>query len=301
MIDKFNFYDVYGYFLPGAALLLLLWLPYGVVKNSWPSSDWVSAVLGVVGAYLAGQLLQMICTKAVPSTFTKSVDGRKRYPSAVLLDSGRPPLPDDFKKNLVKVVKAKFELDLVINEESENEDGKRNTAFFLARHVLTEAKENSYGEQFEGMYSLLRGLAASFAISFANYIGWSMSTLRHSWLLDCVVIVVITISLLVGTNLAAHLLRSDVVGQPAEQRLERWTAVVLLLAALGFGYLTGRHFGVTPVKAEELGLCAIGALMACLRSYKAYNYQANNFALTIWRDFYALARKNQPSVDELHV
>src|SRR4051794_12843897 len=115
MIDKFNFYDVYGYFLPGGALLLLLWLPYGLVRNSWPGSDWSSAILGVALAYFIGHLLQMICTKVVPSTT------RGRYPSAFVLDDDKW-LAEAFRTRLDNLVKKKFDLDLEVDKPSTAED-----------------------------------------------------------------------------------------------------------------------------------------------------------------------------------
>ena len=56
MIDKFNFYDIYGYFVPGLALLAVLWLPFGLLKQGWPSADWGSALVAVVAAYLGDEM-----------------------------------------------------------------------------------------------------------------------------------------------------------------------------------------------------------------------------------------------------
>ncbi|HZD94965.1 MAG TPA: hypothetical protein VE133_11970 [Candidatus Sulfotelmatobacter sp.] len=312
MIDKFNFYDVYGYFLPGGALLLLLWLPYGLVRNSWPGSDWSSAILGVALAYFIGHLLQMICTKVVPSTT------RGRYPSAFVLDDDKW-LAEAFRTQLCNLVKKKFDLDLEVDKPSTAEDqgpaaeGKaiaktkaiakadkaRNTAFFLARHVLVQAKEISYGEQFEGLYSLLRGMCAAFTLACSNYIGWSLSAVHHGWL-DSVVMVMVAGSLLAGINFSAQVLRNDL-NREALSRLEQVSALALLLIAMGIGYASGRRYEVTPGQAWVLALCAMGALLASLRCFGAYKYHCINFALTVWRDFFASAEKEQTTADPLHV
>jgi hypothetical protein len=43
VIERFNFYDVFGFFIPGSVLLLLLWLPVGLARRSFPSSDLTSS------------------------------------------------------------------------------------------------------------------------------------------------------------------------------------------------------------------------------------------------------------------
>jgi hypothetical protein len=86
MIEKFNFYDVYGYFLPGFALAALLYLPFGLIGGRWPSATLADGVAAVIIAYLAGHLLQTIALHAAPSQ-TKDAAGEMRFPSDVLLDA----------------------------------------------------------------------------------------------------------------------------------------------------------------------------------------------------------------------
>jgi hypothetical protein len=298
MIDKFNFYDVYGYLIPGAALLLLLWLPFALVHTPWPAKDLGSAVIGVVLAYIAGHLLQMICTRVIPSSVAVGTDGHLRYPSDVVIDSKNSSLTLDLKKKLETRVQQKFGFNIGVEEaESAALDQLRRDVFFLARHTLIRAKEVSYAEQFEGMYTLARGLAAALAVACVNYLGWSLSMLHRGWL-DCVVIVVITITLLAAANFTAHLLRKDLGRNTL--RLDRLSALALLLAALALGYGMGRHHDVTPAQAGEIGLCAIGVFVGSLRSYSAYKAFSNHFAITIWRDFYA-STDGQPPANQLDV
>jgi len=35
MIERFNFFDVYGYLLPGGLLMVLTWLPFGLISGRW--------------------------------------------------------------------------------------------------------------------------------------------------------------------------------------------------------------------------------------------------------------------------
>lgn len=66
MIQRFNFYDIYGYLVPGVVLLTAFWLPFGLVLGRWPSADWSSALVGLVFAYLAGHILRTVTESALP-------------------------------------------------------------------------------------------------------------------------------------------------------------------------------------------------------------------------------------------
>lgn len=78
MIEKFNFYDVYGYFVPGAAFLAILWIPFGLVRHTWPPSTWTDAIVAAVLAYIVGHLLQSVATNAVPASRLTTKSGQIR-------------------------------------------------------------------------------------------------------------------------------------------------------------------------------------------------------------------------------
>lgn len=301
MLERLNFYDIYGYFLPGAALVLLLWLPFGLVRHKWPASDLGSAVIGVVVAYISGLVLQMFATKVIPSSAGRGSDGHARNPSDIVLDRGDSTFSASFKTSLAKLIKEKFDLDLGVDKtESREIDKVRRDAFLLARQVLIGnigSKEASYVEQFEGMYTLTRGLTASLGLAFVYYAGWGLSVLSTGWS-ERAAVVAITIALLVAVNLAAQLLRTDL-GGDTHSKLERIAAFFLLVVGAGIGYGLGRRYGVTAVQAGMLGLCAIVALLGCLRFYGAYKFFATTFAITVWRDFFVSAGKGQAPTDNL--
>ena len=290
MIDKFNFYDIYGYFIPGAALLLLLWLPIGLTRGGAPPTDLGSAVIGAVVAYVVGHLLHMICTKVIPSTMT--ANGRQRNFSDVVVDDGDTNLATEFKTKLADLVKKKFELELQTGATPTAEiDRVRGDAFALARHALQHTKEISYAEQFQGMYTLTRSLTAAFAVAAAYFVGWGLSVFHDGWV-DCVVIVVITVSLLAADNFTAWIWKGG------GKTLEKWSAGALLLAAVAAGYLLGRHFHPTGVKAAILAFSAMGAVVASLRCYMAYRSFSLSFAKTVWRDFYSSIDKEKPPAND---
>ena len=85
MIKQFNFYDIYGYLLPGMLLFALLWLPTGILTQSWPDQDLSKALFLAVLTYITGHILQTIASSVVPSTVLDRVKQR-RFPSELLLD-----------------------------------------------------------------------------------------------------------------------------------------------------------------------------------------------------------------------
>jgi hypothetical protein len=165
MISKFNFYDVYGYFLPGLVLLTLLWLPFGIIDRVWPGGELVTALIAIPFAYVVGHVLQTMAVPAFPSTGRDS-QGNRRYPSDIILDPEDNTFSPEFKEKLVNRIKSQFEID--VTGKPPTVSARRQDAFFLCRSVLIKGKTVSYGEQFEGMYALMRGLGASFLLGFGN-------------------------------------------------------------------------------------------------------------------------------------
>src|ERR1700680_987319 len=145
LIEKFNFYDIYGYFLPGLAFLGVLWLPFMMVHPALPPSEWGSAIAALALAYLLGHLLQGLATNALPS----KISANNRFPSAALLDPNSD-LPIPVRSRIAEIVLTKFGLDLKVNEPGVaggEVDKVRNGAFNLARLVLSKDKLVGFSEQ----------------------------------------------------------------------------------------------------------------------------------------------------------
>ncbi len=285
MIEKFNFYDVYGYFVPGAAFLAVLWIPFGLVKHNWPSSTWTEAIIAAVLAYIVGHLLQSLATNAIPS-------GDDRYPSEIYLDSTDKELPENSKKQIQDLIKKQFNLELHVEKKGDDTiDEIRHNAFLLARQVLIQGKAASYAEQSQGMYALTRGLVSVFALSFAYWLGWAAAALLKNGDAVNFTIVALAASLLILVNLSFTLLRHSS-GPPKERRIskrriERVYAGVLLIAFCTTGYVLGLHFAVTARQGALLVFLCAWAFILCLRAYGAYKSFAGQFAATVWRDYLA--------------
>jgi hypothetical protein len=289
MIEKFNFYDIYGYFLPGVAFLAILWTPFGLVKEKWPSSDWSSALVAAAIAYFLGHLLQNIVTNAIPSQRTK---GRNRFPSDYFLDPTDPELPQEAKNKIATFIDSKFGLDLEIDKEGNQPDKTghttidkvRNNAFLLARQVLIQGKAVSYAEQFQGMYSVTRGLFAVFALACAYWLGWSGAVIRNSWTVR-IAIIVLALAVLALVNIS--IASGKISDRDVKRKVELAYASGLLIVFLALGYLAGAHSQVTWLHAAVLAFLAACALLACLRFGGAYDFFAARFASTVWRDYLA--------------
>lgn len=59
MIERFNFYDVYGYLIPGVLLGAVLWIPHALVQGLYVPSDLTTALAAVAFAYIAGLLIAL--------------------------------------------------------------------------------------------------------------------------------------------------------------------------------------------------------------------------------------------------
>jgi hypothetical protein len=295
VIEKFNFYDVYGYFLPGLTLLGILWLPFGLVGQIWPPSGWSSAIVVGASAYILGHLLQRFVATDLPSKIRQDSGSDLRYPSDIALDSDSE-LPTELRSKIGMIAKEQFDLDLCVNQTPTKEiDKRRNSAFLLARQVLIREKAVSYAEQFQGMYALMRGLSVAFGVAFAYWLGWAASILRSRILLTSGVLI-LTIALLLLINVSVQLVYGRT-ASPLTKEPRWWIFVrhhcseIFLIAFFTTGYVAGLNYVAVMSHGALLSFLAALAFLASLRTYDGYRYFAGRFASTVWRDFLAYNAK----------
>jgi hypothetical protein len=210
MTDRFNFFDIFGYLLPGVLLIALGWLPFGLFMREWPAAELGSALVLVVLAYVLGHILQSLAAAVFPSKFPDP-NGFDRHPSDLLLDSvyenalpGDNKIPNEVKQKIFEQVRDRFKLDLtsqdskVSAEESKlqgtkwyqwgkrrdfrknlkkiiaEQSARRNNAFRQCRSYLVQRKLAGYAEQQQAMYVLLRGVTAALFIASGLYFGWTV-------------------------------------------------------------------------------------------------------------------------------
>jgi len=169
VIERFNFYDVFGFFIPASLLLLILWLPFGVLSRTLPPADLSSTIVVVIVSYLAGHFLQAWANRAYP------LAEQGRYPSSRMLDRDDRRLAAK-RDELVRLMQSEFGINVEPVDSSEPEriraDDRRDVAFLLARQRLIARQRVGYAEQFEGLYTMMRGIMAASTIGAVYLFGW---------------------------------------------------------------------------------------------------------------------------------
>ena len=268
MIERFNFYDVYGYFIPGVVLLLLLWTPFAIASGQRLDLGVEWAVVGLILAYVAGHLLKNLTTRAFDSR--RERDGELRFPSDYLLDSTEKLTPES-RERLRADVQRRFGLDLDRREH-------RRDVFLLCRGYLLHLGKGKYVEQFEGLYELLRGLCGAALLAVLYFGGWiagsSLIRLPASWLLP-----------LQGFLLLAIALFTLWLSWEKRLGVEPYWIVAALLFALGT--LVTSH-GSMRLDLEQCILLSLGLLgsgLVARRCYDAFRYFTEVFAMAVYRNY----------------
>jgi hypothetical protein len=286
MIQNFNFYDIYGYLLPGLVFLGLVWLPFGLLTEDKLPGEWTSAIVGIALAYIVGHVLQTFASSAIRSKI-KDSGGVLRYPSEVLLDTENDTFTGEFKTRLYERIRSSFGIDVEgeLLEPSDSLSRRRQEVFFLCRVELIKAKSVSYAEQFEGMYTLMRGIVAATAAGSAYYLGWASGGLlpsgfgRSSWLP-----VTVGLTFAVAASVIALLsLKPD--DSLAKLKTPWWAAGGVLLAIFGLGNWAAAITMTLHQPAIYLFL-ALACFLISLRCLGAYKAFALEFPKAVYLGFY---------------
>jgi hypothetical protein len=275
VIERFDFFDIYGYLLPGSALLLVLWLPYGRVTHRWPSAEWSETLLLLVVAYLAGLLLHGLAAYAFPEA---QLHKGGRYPSGFLLDDDNPFFGRR-KPALIRELSRLYGEDVSTGLDCNEVDFRRREAFLMCRAVLRARSLAGYAEHMQGLYVLMRGLTAACVAGAAFVFGWAISTFTLASVAAVVTFLVVAILyvILVGAT------------------FPRWSYWWAVAGALLTGIVLGVRLGVTAQKALEFFVIASGLLVVARRAYAAYKYFTEEFAKTVYRDFFTLRQAPFPT------
>ena len=272
MTERFNFYDIYGYVIPGLTFVALLFVPTAIVSRTWPNLEWSSAFVFLVVAYLSGLILNRLIARYVSTTVYDPVDPKRpyRYPSDILMDDNREAvrsklplaLSDDLRQAVAKGILNTFGMDTARSQEV------RNDAFLMCRSLL-QAESASYAEQFEGLYTLCQTVSAVALLIGCYFMGWAVS----SWFPS-------EVALPVGIIGAA------VVGVGYKRD---WPFIGLPLCLFAAGVVLGRNSGDVARDASLILLTiSIGAGVVALVLFSAFRYFATLFAVAVYRDFAVL-------------
>lgn len=181
---KFDFYDILGYLVPSLVFLGLVALPFGLIKRTWPSTSFTSAVLYLVAAHILGNILQgfLRAWESVPRI--KDYKDKMRPPSSVFLDEGPRSLAPMVRAKIKGLTNKFWTIPETTGPKEESWDdvldSDRAAVFLQARNLLLQSKKQSYFEQFEGKYALMGGVAASLIIVALYYVGWAVALVPSS-------------------------------------------------------------------------------------------------------------------------
>jgi hypothetical protein len=278
--DNFNFYDIYGYLLPGVALTLVLLFPFWCYGRG-PTADFGlgSALAATITAYMVGHLLQTIAVSAIPSTVRSKPKAARRYPSDILLDHDDETFTTGVKDQVAREIRSTFSID--VNDKG-NLSANRRDAFFLCRDVLVASKRASYVEQFEGMYSLMRGLTAALLLGAGYLAGWALALRQsHGWVLAERSALALSLAAALGAAVAGY---EKLAPEPT---IGKWILAGLSLALAAVGHYCGGHVTMTAHQSLGLAAACVLALLLCLRCHGAYAVFAREYAKAVWRGFLA--------------
>lgn len=287
MIERFNFYDVFGFFIPASLLLLILWLPFGVLSRTLPPADLSSTIVVVIVSYLAGHFLQAWANRAYP------LAEQGRYPSSRMLDRDDRRLAAK-RDELVRLMQSEFGINVEPVDSSEPEriraDDRRDVAFLLARQRLIARQRVGYAEQFEGLYTMMRGIMAASTIGAVYLFGW----IAHVPV--SVPVVAAALVLVVVVWFTAMGLRLDDAGLSSPDRrtqeaIRARVVIACILAVAGFGGWLLAEFWPPNGNARIILLAAvIGASALAIQSAGSYHHYSIEFVKAVYRSFLELKR-----------
>ncbi|MDX6500206.1 MAG: hypothetical protein QOG23_3466 [Blastocatellia bacterium] len=292
MIQNFNFYDVYGYFLPGFTLLLMFWLPFGITTRSWPVAALASAVFAVAVAYIAGHILQIFASHVFPPKL------KGRYPSDLVLNQNDQTFTDLFKGPLKNRIKLICGLDVDHGPEDQDLDEKeeelrsrvRGDAFFVCRSLLSQAKSMTYAEQSQGMYALMVGLALAFGLGSLYQLGWSSS----SWIRDSLELYV-SIGIVVTLMFAIVVVSVTVnLEDPRKSTGFRVALISLVITVFLLGGLLGSRRATEEGRALFL-IIGLTSLLASVTCYNGYKFFIREYAKAVYYAFSTYEKTKRPN------
>jgi hypothetical protein len=282
VLEKFNFYDIYGYFIPGAVLLVLLYAPFTLTgwQPTVPLGEFSTVVLAVIVSYLIGYFMQSMATNAVPSKF----DGL--YPSVRLLNPSDHTFATKLKETISVRCLSRFGIDPEISKEARSHpevESARNTAFRLARAATNARRSGTYSEQYQGLYSMMRGLAITFAFGCLYMIGWSVSLWHyHGTPVIAFWLEVLSLAATLGLAIWRYAQGFE---SGARKAADVWGLVAVAGLALGAGAFVGQT-EIFDLRADLIFWASVVVfLAAALRFYVSYELFSNEFAKAVWTGF----------------
>jgi hypothetical protein len=160
LFERFNFYDVYAYLLPGAVLIGLVLVPGMIVEGALPEMNVGIVLASAVLAYVLGHLVHPVA---------KGLFGAGPEAQKFLADDSK--LSGVWARQKVrKILSERFGLDVSAKDPARD-------AFHICRAVVAQAHAARSLEQWQGLYAAMRNCAAAFVLSASCGLGCTLSLL----------------------------------------------------------------------------------------------------------------------------
>lgn len=172
MFDKFNFYDLLGYLLPGAAVVLTVyWVGKLAFEVPFPAfqGDLATSFVFLGGSYVAGHLVQSLGSIYERRLKRKWHGHLLRLSELLLLCPPEEflPSPERFSEDLIG------QIYLAANKVFKTERNKEQEAeiFELAYALMVQKGFAQHTEIFQAIYGLARGMLVATAIGLLVALG----------------------------------------------------------------------------------------------------------------------------------
>lgn len=254
---RLNFYDLYGYVIPGLVALLLLYLPMaGQVELS------LGWILVLLCSHPIGFVLHEVARDVLPSRISWD-DGRQALPSARVADEAGAGLfaSEDAREVVLHALTARG---VAVPPSSER--------FTQLRHEVLRSGSGAYVEQMHGMQALSRTLYLVTASGAVGATGGAVVAFLGSPSIG-------SILLLGGFLGLLYALREGMepLVQWAGKQTHRWPGFLLLLFAGGLAAPT------SGLRGDLWGLVAIALVLATRPLRTAHPRYAKEFARAVYR------------------
>jgi len=296
IVDRFNFYDVYGYLIPGLTFITLLWLPFGIVTGKPPDDKLASLVVVLLLAYVIGHFLQAMATNAFSSQTERNSAGKPAFPSVVLLDKSNTRMGHDLKRRVHNIVQSWFSINVAADEDSDEDIAqRRQDAYFICRPVVNAGK--SYAEQFQGLYSMMRGLSLALLLAVSYDFGWALAVFRDPKIAFALQVLggecVLALAVLASNAAGAFTVR--LTGDTLTRSVrDRYSLGVIALLLLCVGYLVGSRMTVYYETAAMLAVLGTVLFAIAMRFFAQYKSFTVEHAKSVWAQI-AAERVRRPA------
>jgi hypothetical protein len=284
MIQRFNFYDVYGYLIPGLAVVILLWLPSTVITGHLQDEKLGLVAVAVAVAYVIGHVIQNLSANAVSAKVVKNAEGKASYPSAAMLDPNSS-LAEEIKRRVQQNVSSWFGIDVSIDRQADSPIAKRrNAAFYLCRPIVNA--RTPYAEQYEGLYTMSRGLFIAFCLGALYMTGWVAACYK---LPTTLALAFMGIKLMLLALIVLSVVRCFSWGIDNRQTLDTAILSCIGAALVGAGLIAGTSVaGLLDQNVMRICYAAVAVyFLVALRFLLLYRYFAEQFPKAVWSNFAA--------------